>query len=268
MPYGFIAIDVGNTRMKATLLSDSPEKTIAESFASDDVEGLIGFVEALTRRGPLCGALAATGHVDARLAESLRQLLEEKFLVITPATELPIATTYLTPQTLGLDRKATACAAIGLFPGKSSIVVDAGTALTIDIIDDKGVFKGGNISPGMQMRFRALHEFTSKLPLISPDDNEQVPSFGADTRSAIIAGVVGGWVDETCASISRAASEGVAQVLLTGGDAPRLIATLKKYFADRGAKCLPTAEIRIDYFPHLLAEGMRTIYKHHENLQI
>ncbi|MBD5176397.1 MAG: type III pantothenate kinase [Bacteroidales bacterium] len=270
---GFLAVDCGNTRLKATFLPDDPTSR-AGSDAESDPEGgaevrffpgdrsdlLMEWVEQLKERVSLRGALAVVGKVDVRLAETLRQALDDNFLAMTPATELPIGLAYRTPLTLGLDRKATACAAVWRFPGQGALVVDAGTALTLDLIDADGVFVGGNISPGLRLRFRSLNAFTAKLPLIE-EVGEDIPDFGFHTHSAIRAGVVGGWADEVEGNIRRAMLTGVGRVLLTGGDAALLLGMLCSRFENE----LDSGNLKIEHYPHLLAEGLRAIYRHHEN---
>lgn len=118
-----------------------------------------------------------------------------------PTMPLPIHNGYATPQTVGPDRLAAACAAHFLarqFNGgkpASALVIDAGTAITYDLVDAAGTFLGGNISPGVNLRFQALHEHTAHLPLVSPTAQEiaNVPEgIGNTTRSAIVKGVLWG----------------------------------------------------------------------------
>jgi type III pantothenate kinase len=109
-------------------------------------------------------------------------------------TPVPITTGYETPATLGKDRLAAAVGANYLQPDKNILVIDAGTAITYEFIDSKGVYAGGNISPGLTTRFRALNHFTGKLPLVN--ETEDVPFIGSNTEMAIIAGVVNGIVFE------------------------------------------------------------------------
>ncbi len=256
----FISIDGGNTRLKVTLFpaeidgvsGSAPE---VRYFEAGDIEGLMEWIEEICREGemPEC-AMAVVGHFDPRLAESLRNRLgEERFLLITSATPLPIGVRYATPHTLGLDRKAAACGAVALEGAVPMIIVDAGTALTIDRVDEAGNFNGGNISPGLKMRFRALHDFTAALPMIeeAPEDFDR---FGRDTRSAIIAGVEGGWLDEIVAAIRRGRKSGVRKVLLCGGDAALLAALLAR--EEMG--------VEVKHMPHLVASGIRMIYDFNE----
>lgn len=116
------------------------------------------------------------------------------FMELTHLTPLPFRNAYTTPETLGKDRLAAVAGAMVLMPDSDVLVVDAGTAITFDFLDSNGVYHGGNIAPGVEMRAKALHQFTSRLPLIDLVAPEQL--LGNDTRSAINNGVVYGAVFE------------------------------------------------------------------------
>lgn len=261
-PDGFMAIDGGNSRLKATLLGvrEEPEVRI---FAPDDTEGLLAEVE---RSGVRRAAMACVGHVDSRLAESLRMALPDRFLLITSSTRLPIGIAYPHPETLGLDRKATSVAAAAEYPGECCLVLDSGSALTCDLVAG-GAFAGGSISPGLRMRLRALHEFTAKLPEVEICPDCGLPAaFATDTPGAIASGVARGLVYEVAGDIMAAAmqSGSLDRVILTGGDAPFILKAVGELCADEfyGAKL---RDIKITYDPHLLAKGLRAIYTYHEN---
>jgi len=149
-----------------------------------------------------------------------------KFHVLTHRSPLPVKIGYDTPETLGKDRISAVAGAAALFPGRNVVVVDAGTALTIDLLSDTGIFIGGNISPGMRMRFSALHQQTFSLPEIEPSD--EVPLIGRNTREAILAGVVNGLTYEIDNSINSLKNKyNDLQVIMTGGDARYLSGRLK-----------------------------------------
>ncbi len=258
---GFLAVDCGNTRLKATWMPEAGEYVTAW-FASDDAEGIVAFAEAHDARR---GAMASVGHVDSRLVETLRNALHEDFLLVTPSTVMPVALDYADATTLGVDRKATAVAAAMLWPGESVIVADAGTALTVDVVSD-GRFAGGNISPGLSMRFEALHRYTARLPLVRASEwHGQLPLFGGSTHDAILAGVCQGMLGELQRYVSMGARQyGATRLVLTGGDAPMLLHWWRESLHSEDSST-PSNNIEIDYDPHLLAKGLRAIYMHHEN---
>ena len=139
------------------------------------------------------------------------------FLELDQQTELPIENLYETPETLGKDRIAAAVGANELFPDQNLLIIDAGTAITYDLVSEKNQFIGGNISPGLEMRFKALNQFTGKLPLINYSDEFQL--IGRNTTDAIRAGVQNGMryeIDQTIAIFNRNYQN--LQIIMTGGD--------------------------------------------------
>ena len=149
------------------------------------------------------------------------------------STPCPLKIKYGTTGTLGPDRIAAAVGAWGEAPGRNILVIDAGSAITYDIVDNKGNFLGGNIAPGIKMRLRSLHEFTDRLPMVVKDGD--VPFIGYDTETAIRSGVITGICHEIEGYI-RAAREkfGEVFVFLTGGDGISLKNNIKSsIFADK-----------------------------------
>lgn len=131
--------------------------------------------------------------------------------------KLPIKINYKTPETLGKDRIAGAIGASHLFKGENIMVIDAGTAITYDFINRKGEFLGGNISPGLKIRFKALHTFTEKLPLLKPNNNFE--PIANSTDEAIISGVQQGIIFELDSYINHFKGEFEdLKIILTGGD--------------------------------------------------
>lgn len=132
-------------------------------------------------------------------------------------TLLPISNNYKSPETLGKDRIAAIVGAYNIFPEQNVLVVDAGTAITFDFINESGIYIGGNISPGLSMRFKALNLFTEKLPLLEASENEKF--IGENTHEAIIAGVQNGIIFEIDTYIDKFLEQYPdLKVILTGGD--------------------------------------------------
>lgn len=133
---------------------------------------------------------------------------------------LPIVNNYETPQSLGNDRIANAVAARCSHPDENVLVIDLGTCLKYDIVRSDGHYLGGAISPGMEMRFKALHHFTDRLPLLK--EHIQSPwGYGATTVQSIYKGVVQGMYHEINGFIQRyQATFSTLTVLITGGDMP------------------------------------------------
>lgn len=148
-------------------------------------------------------------------------------------TPIGLKIDYRTPETLGTDRLAAAIGAMSEAPGRNVLVIDAGSAITIDFVDANGHFRGGNISPGIKMRLTALHQLTSRLPLVEKEG--ETPELGYDTETAIRSGVIMGVCHEIDGYIDRM-REKYPDVLifLTGGDEKTLINKIKNsIFADK-----------------------------------
>ena len=154
-------------------------------------------------------------------------------------TPVPITNRYRTPETLGRDRLAAVIGASSLKPGKDLLIIDAGTCITYEVIDARGNYWGGNIAPGMQMRLRALHEFTARLPLVEAEG--EVPGMGYSTETAIRSGVLRGMKYEIEGYIKSMRSKFPhLLVFLTGGDNISFDTNIKnsifsdKYIVPRG----------------------------------
>jgi type III pantothenate kinase len=138
-------------------------------------------------------------------------------IILDNSTNLPVKNLYKTPQTLGYDRVAGVVAANFLYPETNILVIDAGTAITYDIINSYAEYLGGNISPGLEMRFKALNFFTQKLPLLSKKEIERF--FGDNTNDAVILGVQNGLLYEIQGYIDAFINEYKnSKIIFTGGD--------------------------------------------------
>lgn len=147
-----------------------------------------------------------------------------RLLRLNRHTKLPITNAYQTPDTLGYDRIATVVGAHALYPNRNVLVIDCGSAITYDILEKNGTYTGGAISPGLTLRYKALHTFTRKLPLLSV--NKSYNALGSSTDSCIHSGVQYGTLMEISGYIQSLSSiYDDLQVVLTGGDA--------KFFANK-----------------------------------
>ncbi|MCF0075057.1 type III pantothenate kinase [Dyadobacter sp. CY261] len=163
-----------------------------------------------------------------RTNEEFQTALSEPVNIIglTPETPLPILKNYETPQTLGADRIAAAAGANFLFPDEDILVIDMGTCITYDIVDTSATFQGGLISPGVRMRFGAMHTFTKRLPLVEPEKEPEL--IGKSTRQAMQSGVMNGTLAEIEGIIERYRHNYPSlRVVLCGGDAAFFESSLK-----------------------------------------
>lgn len=166
-------------------------------------------------------AYCCVGNDHAGIAATIKEEREIPFLELTAETPLPIRVDY-PRQTIGADRIAAAVGVCEAFP---VLVVDAGTAVTSDLVAD-GAFLGGNIAPGLALRFRSLNDYTSRLPLL--DAEGKIPLLGHDTETAIRSGVAGGLARETEMLFRLLLPDYPAlRLVLTGGDADILASLLE-----------------------------------------
>jgi type III pantothenate kinase len=209
-----LILDIGNTRTKLFLFKDGEiqERKSWSDFSPDVLE------EVSSQHPEIRNViLAATGAVSGDLRIILSRF-PGHVLELGPETPLPITNRYRTKETLGYDRIAGIVEAHVRYPGSNVLVIDAGTALTYDLITREGIFPGGNISPGLQMRFHALADYTRKLPQVKAEGD--LPLVGTTTTEAIRAGVVRGMAAEMDGMIENFREQWTPlQVLLTGGDA-------------------------------------------------
>jgi type III pantothenate kinase len=141
-------------------------------------------------------------------------------------TKLPFINSYKTPKTLGVDRIALVSASVKQFPEKNVLIIDAGTCVTFDFITEGNEYLGGAISPGIRLRYQALHDLTANLPLL--DTSQPKNSIGNTTESAIHSGVVNGIIKEIDGIIDEYHQKySDLTIILTGGDAKFLSNQLK-----------------------------------------
>ena len=168
--------------------------------------------------------LATAAHTLACASGNLPERVDIERL--TTDMPLPVRLNYKTPETLGADRVAGACGAVGMHPGEACLIIDAGTCITVDFVDAAGVYHGGAIMPGLKMNLQALHTFTAKLPLIDIDGVGKAPVLGRSTEESIVAGTLGATLLALAGYVAlyKEKAPGL-RVLLTGGDAERLMAS-------------------------------------------
>jgi type III pantothenate kinase len=208
-----LVIDQGNTVSKLAVFKDSEliSRFVEPNLTIDNLQAIFEKFPELTD-----GILSSVALFSKDVTEYLHKNLK-KFLILNSETPLPIKNTYKTKETLGYDRIADAVGAFTIFPGIPVLIIDAGTAITIDLLTAKGEFFGGNISPGLDLRFRALHEFTKKLPAI--EKKTDFPMLGKTTEEAILAGVLNGSVFELDGYIDTFKTQYPdLKIILTGGD--------------------------------------------------
>lgn len=206
-----LIIDEGNTLCKVAVadggaiiaLHQYPEIDGAALLRMAEQYGISRIISASTRRS------------SVELPQALQGI---QHIQLGPDTKLPIGIAYSTPQTLGSDRVAAAVGASVLFPQSDVLIIDIGTAITIDFLSGDGLYHGGIISPGPAMRAKALHTFTGQLPMVDIPATSGLT--GSNTTESIQFGISNGIAFEVEGYINRyTAKNQDIKIVVTGGSA-------------------------------------------------
>ena len=209
-----LIIDIGNTSTKLAVFEQN--KLIETRRCS--VENLPAVVSKICKQYLKIEQLLVSSVIEFtdRLFSELSKY--GKIYVLHRKLKMPFKNLYKTPDTLGLDRLALAAAATQQYPNTNTLIIDAGTCITYDFVDANANYLGWAISPGLQMRYKALYNQTAQLPLLQPSDLNSY--IGITSESSIHSGVVHGIVQEILGVISTYSSDySDLTVILTGGDA-------------------------------------------------
>lgn len=210
-----LIVDIGNTRTKIAFFENNElvEKAILEN-------GTLGELSAATAGLSIDGAILSATGLDT---EGVENFLNQQypFVRFDHTTPIPIKNKYKTPETLGKDRLAAVIAAKMMFPKDNCLVIDAGTCLTYNFVTANNMFIGGNITPGLTMRLKAMHHFTARLPEIErhTEGVEFMDILGTTTETAVRIGAQVGVLAEVEGFVARFIRNfGKIKVVLTGGD--------------------------------------------------
>ena len=233
-----LIIDVGNTRIKAAVFEND---TLLEVLIFDSNE-LLNKTDLFIKKYTINhGLISSVKYIAENTLNQLRSKVP--FLVLDSSTKVPFKNLYKTPKTLGVDRIALVANAVDKFQEKNVLIIDAGTCITFDFVNKYKEYLGGAISLGVEMRYKSLHKYTSKLPLL---DKKKPESFiGRTTNENIHSGVINGVLNELNGVIEQYERENsFLTVVLTGGDTNFLAKQLKSsIFAN----------------PNFVLEGLNTI---------
>lgn len=237
-----LCIDWGNTQVKAAIFNDEQLVEVVAGNASEAVSTITDFIE---KHQPVKAILCTVANNTADVVQLVKGKVKS-FMMLDEHTHLPIMNAYSSPGTLGMDRVALATAAYLEHPDKNNLVISLGTCITYNFVQKNKTFRGGAISPGLQMRLKAMHQFTDKLPE-APVDGDLL-LLGYDTDTCLRSGAVFGMAAEIDGMIKEFENQYTDfNAVLTGGDAPFFASKLKnKIFAD----------------PNLLMKGLNLILKY------
>jgi len=236
-----LVIDIGNTQIKVAVFQETI-LIFKDQFSSDQ---LISRVLSISEQYNIKeGIISHVTSLDQTLFSELRKIVQ--LIELDYRTKLPFVNKYLTPKTIGVDRLALIAGAKGQFPNQNVLVIDAGSCITFDFLNKNEEYFGGDISPGIEMRYKAVNNYTANLPLLKKI--EMIPELGDSTKNAIHRGVLNGIIQEIEGVITQYKSKyQKLTVVLTGGDTIFLAKNLKS---------------SIFAIPNFLLEGLNSILIH------
>lgn len=222
-----ICFDFGNTRLKAAIFINKDLQKV-HVFEQANIESITALLQAWK---PEKTILASVIHHDKEIETLLAQ--NSKFHLLGPKTHLSFTTPVGKPETIGADRIALITAAVDQFPNQHNLVIALGSCITYNFVNKQHEFLGGSISPGMQMRFKSMHDLTALLPMV--EASSEFPLIGYDTKTNLLSGVILGIAAEIDGIIAAYEQKFANfNVLLTGGDICYFAPHLKKrIFADQ-----------------------------------
>jgi len=217
-----LIVDVGNTRIKLAVFDENSllEIRIADSFT------VLETLKQLKLDYPKLNLaiVSSVGHLQDKVLQYLS--LKFELTILDNNTKVPFTNLYATPKTLGIDRIALVCASVQQFSQKNVLIIDAGTCITYDFINKDNEYLGGAISPGVRMRYKALHNQTANLPLLETEMPIQI--IGNSTIGSINSGIIYGVLNEIDGIIEQYSALYLdLTIILTGGDANFLSKQLK-----------------------------------------
>jgi type III pantothenate kinase len=217
-----LTLDIGNTRIKGAVFENN---TTIETSVFDKINFFQNLSLYLKNHQKISTIIVSSvGKIDKTGFKSLENSL--KILFIDYETKFPFENLYATPKTLGIDRLVLSAGAVYQFPNKNRLIIDAGTCVTYDFVNNKNQYLGGAISPGLRLRYESLHNFTAQLPLLTLENPENY--IGNSTSQAIHSGVVNGLINEINGFVHQFEAENTNFIIiLTGGDANFLAKRLK-----------------------------------------
>jgi len=217
-----LTVDVGNTRIKGAVFEGYNTIEIFV-FSKDEIQEKIDSV--LKKHKKITNLIVASvGNVSKDLFLYFQNELDVWF--VSHEDAFPFANNYSTPKTLGIDRMVLSAGATLQFKGQNRLIIDAGTCVTYDFVDQNDVYHGGAIYPGLRLRYESLHNFTDKLPLLALESPKNF--VGDSTAEAIHSGVVNGLVYEINGFVDEYQSKFPNFIIiLTGGDTEFLAKRLK-----------------------------------------
>ena len=241
-----LVIDIGNTLVKVAVF-ENDNFIIKDTFNN---EFFFQKIEELLKKYPTIShfVISSVGDFDLNSLNVYENRVQLYFIT-REKTKFPFQNLYATPNTLGIDRMVLSSGAVLTFPKQNRLIIDAGTCITYDFIDDNDNYLGGAISPGIKIRYESLSQQTAHLPFLSKELPESL--IGNSTKNAIHSGVVNGILFEIDGFISQISIPNAKFItILSGGDADFLAERLKNtIFAN----------------PNFLLESLHKTFQYNQN---
>lgn len=236
-----ICIDIGNTNAKLGFFSDNKLLDVKPNVADRQI------IKIIKENNP---DRIVIGSVRKGIGEIVKRSVKiANTIIINHLTPIPINLLYNTPKTLGIDRIAAAVGAAYLFKNQNCLTIDLGTCITYDFVDKAGNYLGGGISPGIDMKLKAMHKFTSNLPIVASQPAANL--VGKTTKQCMLSGVINGTIAEVDGIIDQyQQSFDDLNIIFCGGDAIFFESKIKDHiFAN----------------PNLVLIGLNQILRHNLN---
>jgi type III pantothenate kinase len=216
-----LVIDIGNSLQKVAIFDSLDQMVFVTSVPKITLESLQNLFQKYNIEKSI---ISSVGKIDSSVASFIQQT--SQLVPFTHQSKLPITIDYIHSETLGLDRIANSVAAATIFPNHNCLSIQAGTCIVYDFVDQDSTFQGGAISPGLEMRFKALHDYTARLPY---EGYEEIDYFlGQSTQQSIRSGVINGTIFEIDGQINAYKTKYLdLKVLLTGGNMNHLQKSIK-----------------------------------------
>ena len=217
-----ITIDIGNSRIKVAVFE---QNTQIELFVFEPKEAQKK-IENILKKYPNAShsVISSVGKLNSSVLNYLQK--NTNLQIISHETKFPFTNLYATPKTLGIDRMVVSAGAVLKYPNQNRLVIDAGTCITYDFIDENNNYLGGAISPGKKIRYKSLNDYTSNLPLLEKKNIELF--IGNSTENSIHSGIINGICYEIDGFISQYSLKNQdLTIILTGGDTDFLAKRLK-----------------------------------------
>ncbi|RUA23861.1 MAG: pantothenate kinase [Bacteroidetes bacterium] len=238
-----LILDFGNTFQKCAIFDDK-ELIVLKRFENIHLNDLKKLVSEYPK--VKSAILSSVIDHDPEIIQWLKSSFV--FIELNSTTPIPITNAYKTPETLGKDRLSAAIGAASIFPNQNVLSIDTGTAIKFDMVTKEGKYLGGSISPGLYLRFKALHTFTDKLPLVSYNNIHEL--IGNNTQSSILSGVMNGAIAEINGLITLYKQQFThLKIVFTGGESIYFVKSIK-------------SDIFVD--SNLVVKGLNEILKFNE----